>query len=53
MQRCYALEASFDFWAWSRQALGLPGWLLGWTPWLRRKVRATAARNLAKFMATN
>ena len=22
----------FDFWAWSRQALGLPGLLLGWTP---------------------
>ena len=43
----------FDFWAWSRQALGLPGWLLGWTPWLRNKVRATAARNLAKFMARN
>lgn len=41
----------FDFWAWSRQALGLPGWLLGWTPLLRNKVRATAARNLAKFMA--
>jgi limonene-1,2-epoxide hydrolase len=41
----------FDFWAWSRQALGLPGWLLGWTPWLRNKVRATAAKNLAKFMA--
>src|SRR5687767_11568265 len=23
---------SFDFWAWSRQALGAPGLLLGWTP---------------------
>jgi SnoaL-like domain len=41
----------FDFWAWSRQALGLPGWLLGWTPLLRNKVRATAAKNLARFMA--
>ncbi len=41
----------FDFWAWSRQALGLTGWLLGWTPLLRHKVRATAAQNLAKFMA--
>jgi ketosteroid isomerase-like protein len=39
----------FDFWAWSRQALGLPGWLLGWTPLLRGKVRATAARSLAAF----
>ncbi len=39
----------FDFWAWSRQALGAPGLLLGWTPMLRAKVRATAARNLAAF----
>ena len=41
----------FDFWAWSRQALGLPGWLLGWTPLLRNKVRTAAAKSLAKFMA--
>ena len=41
----------FDFWRWSRQALGTPGLLLGWTPFLRRKVRATAAANLAKFLA--
>ncbi len=41
----------FDFWVWSRQALGTPGLLLGWTPWLRAKVRAQAAGNLAKFMA--
>ena len=41
----------FDFWAWSRQALGTPGLLLGWSPMLRRKVRATAAANLEKFMA--
>lgn len=41
----------FDFWAWSRQALGLPGLLLGWTPFLRRKVRAQAAANLRKYMA--
>lgn len=41
----------FDFWRWSRQALGAPGLLLGWSPLLRRKVRATAAANLATFMA--
>lgn len=41
----------FDFWAWSRQALGAPGVLLGWTPFLRHKVRAQAAANLQKFMA--
>jgi SnoaL-like domain len=42
---------SFDFWRWSRQALGTPGLLLGWTPFLRAKVRATAAANLQKFLA--
>ncbi len=41
----------FDFWAWSRQALGLPGLLLGWTPWLRGKVKAQAAANLQKYLA--
>ena len=42
---------SFDFWRWSRQALGAPGWLLGWTPVLRAKVRKTAAANLARYLA--
>ena len=44
-------QDSFDFWRWSRQALGAPGLLLGWTPFLRAKVRATAAGNLQKFLA--
>ena len=41
----------FDFWAWSRQALGAPGLLLGWTPMLRNKVRAQAATKLALYKA--
>jgi hypothetical protein len=41
----------FDFWRWSRQALGTPGLLLGWTPFLRAKVRAQASANLNKFLA--
>ncbi|MFN0160158.1 MAG: nuclear transport factor 2 family protein [Burkholderiales bacterium] len=44
---------SFDFWRWSRQALGAPGMLLGWTPFLRAKVRQQAAANLKKFLAAN
>ena len=43
----------FNFWSWSRQALGLPGVLLGWTPILRNKVRGQAARNLAAFNIMN
>lgn len=41
----------FDFWTWSRQALGTPGLLLGWTPFLKNKVRATAAGNLKRYLA--
>ncbi|MGJ7492320.1 nuclear transport factor 2 family protein [Variovorax sp. ZT4R33] len=43
----------FAFWTWARQALGLPGLLLGWSPSLRRKVRSTAASNLKAFLARN
>jgi ketosteroid isomerase-like protein len=42
-------EDSFDFHRWARQALGLPGLLLGWTPFLHEKVRAQAAKSLAAF----
>lgn len=41
----------FDFHKWSRQALGTPGLLLGWTPLLRNKVRSTARGDLEKFLA--
>ena len=39
----------FSFWRWSRQALGLPGVLLGWSGFLRGKVQAEAAKGLAIF----
>ena len=39
----------FDFWRWARQALGAPGWALGWSGWLRAKVRRRAAAGLAAF----
>ena len=41
----------FDFWKWSRQALGTPGMLLGWSPLLKAKVRKTTHANLKKFQA--
>ena len=41
----------FDFWRWSRQALGAPGLLLGWTPYLRRKVREQARSRLERHLA--
>lgn len=41
----------FDFYTWSRQALGLPGLLLGWTSFLKNKVRKQASAKLAAYMA--
>ena len=40
----------FDFWRWSRQALGPTGLLLGWTPLVKNKVRGIAAASLRKAM---
>lgn len=45
-------EDTFDLWKWSRQALGMPGILLGWTPVIREKVRDMARKGLEKFMGT-
>ena len=42
---------SFDIWKWSRQALGVPGLLLGWSPPLQKKVSATALSGLRAFQA--
>jgi hypothetical protein len=39
----------FNFWRWSRQALGTAGLLLGWSPIIRAKVRSEAARALERF----
>jgi ketosteroid isomerase-like protein len=38
---------AFSFYAWSRQALGTPGLVLGWTPLLRNRVRGQALAGLA------
>jgi limonene-1,2-epoxide hydrolase len=43
----------FDFWRWSRQAFGLTGWLLGWTPVLRKKVQKTVRERLNKFISNH
>ena len=41
---------AFDFWRWSRQAFGFTGFLLGWTPYFRNKVRSTAKLRLKNFI---
>ena len=41
----------FDLYRWARQALGLPGVLLGWTPLVQNKIRAMAAKSLDDYTA--
>ncbi len=41
---------TFDFWRWSKMALGLSGHLLGWTPFMKRKIQSIAGHNLLFFM---
>jgi ketosteroid isomerase-like protein len=40
---------TFSFHHWARQALGLPGLLLGWAPILKARVEAQAAARLAAY----
>lgn len=40
---------TFDLWRWSRQALGLKGWLLGGTSFVQDKIREEARKGLAEY----
>ena len=44
---------SFDLWRWTRMALGTTGLVTGWSGFAQAKVRATADRNLRRFIAAN
>lgn len=41
----------FDIWKWSRMALGLPGVLLGWSPFIKNKIQKEANKGLDAFLA--
>ncbi len=41
----------FNFYAWASQALGFTGVLLGWSSFLKNKVRQGARKNLNDFMS--
>lgn len=41
----------FDLWRWTRQALGMKGILLGWSPIVQGAVRRQAARSLDRWIA--
>jgi ketosteroid isomerase-like protein len=40
----------FSLWKWSRQALGLKGWLLGWTGFMRGEIQKQTNGLLTKYM---
>jgi hypothetical protein len=42
---------TFDFWRWSRQALGMGGYVLGWSPLFRRQVQAQTQAALQRYLA--
>jgi ketosteroid isomerase-like protein len=46
-------DDDFNFYAWSRQALGPTGLLLGWTPIVHGKVQRQARASLADFMGSS
>jgi ketosteroid isomerase-like protein len=41
---------SFSFWAWASQALGPTGMLLGWSGFVKNRVRSQARKNLDAFV---
>lgn len=42
---------TFDLWRWTQQALGLSGYLLGWTGFMQGKIRAKTNGLLKKFQS--
>lgn len=48
--KIYRHKDTFDFWRWSRQAVGLPAYLLGWSGFFRNKVQTMANTNLSHFI---
>ncbi|MEQ9465859.1 MAG: nuclear transport factor 2 family protein [Ekhidna sp.] len=40
----------FDFWRWSKMALGLTGVLLGWSPMIKNRVRKIARMSLDHYL---
>lgn len=43
----------FNLWKWSRMALGVPGYLLGWSPFMKAKIQQTTSNQLSKYKQAN
>lgn len=44
---------TFNLWNWSKQALGLIGLILGWTPFMKRKIQAKTNNLLNSFISSS
>jgi hypothetical protein len=42
---------NFNFYRWARQTFGITGWLLGWTVYLKKKVRFASGKRLHDFIS--
>lgn len=40
---------NFDVWKWSKQAFGIPGFLMGWTGFFQKKIQEQALLSLKNF----
>ena len=49
----YRHTDKFDLWKWSGMALGITGTLLGWTPFLKSKIRKMGMSGLRHFIKNN
>ncbi len=43
----------FNLYKWAKQALGVQGWLIGATPYFKKKLQQQTNRQLLRFMAKN
>ena len=43
-------EDQFNLWKWSKQAIGLPGVILGWSNFFKSKLQTEANKKLNKFI---
>lgn len=43
---------SFDVWKWTRQALGISGYIMGWTPMMMKKIQKTTHKRLDDYISS-
>lgn len=42
---------TFDLWKWTQQAMGVIGYVLGWTPFMKNKIQKTTNQQLNDFIS--